>query len=292
MNILIESGATKSTSIGYNDTCTFFTYKTIGINATYASKETIIAVFQEIITKNNIITAEIENIYYYGAGCFNVMNALKVKEALLDLFPTANIDVFSDLLAACHALCTNVKGFVGILGTGSASCFFDGKQIVDKAPALGYLLGDEGSGTYIGKMFVKEYLTDKIDATIALHFEETFAISKSGVVEKIYQTPKPQTFFSSIPIFLQKHLENIQIETLIANSFQDFFDIQTDYYGKFSHPWFFCGSIAYFFQDILIETAQKNNIIIEKIIQGAADPYVRDILCLQNNILNDGQRQT
>jgi len=266
MNILIESGATKSTCIGYNGTCTLFTYKTTGINATYTSKETIITIFKELIAKNKVIVADVENIRYYGAGCFNANNVEKVKEALNTLFPNADIAIFSDLLAVCHALCKNQKGFAGILGTGSASCLFDGTQIVDKAPSLGYLLGDEGSGTYIGKLFVKEYFTDKITNEIAQNFEQTFAISKTTVLEKVYQTPNARTFFASIPLFLKKHPENKEIKALVANSFQDFFDQQMTYYGKFDYPWFFCGSIAYYFQDILIEVARKNDIRIEKII--------------------------
>jgi len=270
MNILIESGATKSTCIGYAGACTFFTYKTTGINATYTSKEAIVAIFEDLIAKNNINVAEVENIRYYGAGCFLANNAKKVEEALSALFPNANIAVFSDLLAACHALCNNRKGFVGILGTGSASCFYDGVQIADQAPSLGYLLGDEGSGTYLGKMFVKQYLADKMEVAIAKNFEETFSISNALVFEKVYREPKPQAFFASIPIFLQKHIENEHIKTFVANAFQDFFDQQIEYYQKFDHPWFFCGSIAYYFQDILTEVALKNNIQIKGIIPESA----------------------
>ncbi|MCL2167719.1 MAG: hypothetical protein FWH59_01175 [Lentimicrobiaceae bacterium] len=267
MNIIIESGATKSRSIGYNDCSTFFNYKTTGINATYATKEAIIAVFQDIITKNNIVVAEVEHIRYYGAGCFNPTSAEKIKEVLNSLFPYATIEVYSDLYAACHALCKNEKGFVGILGTGAASCFYDGKQIIDKAPSLGWLLGDEGSGVYIGKMFVKEYLTNKLETDIAQDFEKTFAISKQKVLEKIYQESYSRTFFASIPVFLQKHIKNTQIKTIIEHSFQEFFTQQIDYYGKFSYSWFFCGSIAWYFQDILIATAGRNNLKIERIIQ-------------------------
>jgi N-acetylglucosamine kinase-like BadF-type ATPase len=270
MNILIESGATKSTCIGYCGTCTFFTYKTAGINATYATKATIFSVFQDLIAKNSIEVNKVENIRYYGAGCFNSNHAEKVKEALTELFPNASIIVLSDLYAACHALCGNKKGFVGILGTGAASCFYDGEQITDKAPSLGYLLGDEGSGTYIGKQFVTEYLKDKISREIAQDFEKTFTISKQTVLEKVYQDPKPQVFFASIPVFLQKHIENVQIKTWVENSFQEFFNHQTEYYKVFAEPWFFCGSIAYYFQDILIETARKNNLEIADIIPECA----------------------
>ncbi|MDR2971185.1 MAG: hypothetical protein LBU83_04565 [Bacteroidales bacterium] len=278
MNILVESGATKSTCIGYNDACTFFHYKTTGINATYAPKEKIIDIFKEIIAKNNIVVAEIENIHYYGAGCFKPDNAAKVKEALSCLFPKTNITVLSDLHATCLALCNSQKGFSGILGTGSASCFYDGENIIDKAPSLGFLIGDEGSGTHIGKLFVKEYLTDNLDPDIAQNFEDTFMFSKTIVFTKMYQEENPQAFFASIPPFLQKHIDNKQIKKIIANSFQDFFDKQIDYYGKFPYPWFFCGSIAYFFQDILIKTARKNSIKIEKIIQECAPALLYNTL--------------
>jgi len=271
MNILIESGATKSTSIGYKDSSTFFTYKTSGINATYATKVQISAIFEEIIAKNNIDVDNVEKIRYYGAGCFNPNNAEKVKEVLRSFFPKANITVLSDLYAACHALCKNNSGYVGILGTGAASCFYDGEQITGKAPSLGWLLGDEGSGVYLGKMFVKEYLSSQIEQKVAIDFEKTFSVSKPELLEKIYQDPKPQNFFASIPVFLHKNLENKQIKNIIEKSFQDFFSQQKKYYSAHSHPWFFCGSIAYFFQDILIEVAQKNDVKIERLIRECAE---------------------
>ena len=275
MKIFIESGATKSTCIGYKGACTFFTYKTSGINATYATKESIKAIFEDIIAKNNIATAAVETIQYYGAGCFNINNAEKVKEVLKVLFPNANITVLSDLYAVCHTLCNLRSGFAGILGTGAASCFYDGKEITDRAPSLGFMLGDEGSGVHIGKMFTIQYLTEKIDPEIAQDFEKTFMVSKQKLFEKVYQEPNPQTFFAAIPVFLQKHIENQQIKTIIENSFQAFFNQQKEYYKTFSYPWFFCGSIAYYFQDILMEIAQKNDIKIAQVIRECAMNLVK-----------------
>jgi len=270
MNILIESGATKCTCIGFNGACTFFTYKTTGINATYASKETIKAIFSEVIAKNMIVVDEVEYIRYYGAGCFIPEQSQKVKGVLCDLFPKTNITVFSDLYAACHALCKQEKGFVGILGTGAASCFYNGAQIECEAPSLGWMLGDEGSGIYLGKLFVTHYLSNKIEPEIVRDFEKTFLLSKPVVFEKIYRTPNPQTFFASFPVFLQKHIQNESIKSMIAGAFQDFFNKQLDYYSEFSFPWFFCGSIAYYFQDILHEVAQKNHLKMGRVIQECA----------------------
>ena len=271
MNLLIESGATKSTCIGYNDTCTFFTYKTAGINATYASKDAIHDIFCDIIVKNNIDVSLIQNIRYYGAGCFNSNQAEKVKDVLSNLFPNTNISVLSDLYAACHALCCHKPGFVAILGTGAASCFYDGEQIVKKAPSLGWLLGDEGSGVHLGKLFVNEYLKDNLATEMSHDFEKQFAVSKPIVFEKVYRTPNPQTFLASLPIFLHKHLENKQIRTIVENAFQEFFNQQISYYTTFPQPWYFCGSIAYYFQHILREVAQKNKLTVENIIPECAE---------------------
>jgi len=275
MNILIESGATKSACIGYNDRCTFFSYKTIGINATYATQEEIFAVFEQLILDNKVVAEKVENIRYYGAGCFNKTNAEKVKEVLSSLFQNANIEVFSDLYAACHALCKNNSGFVGILGTGAASCFYNGETIIQKAPSLGWLLGDEGSGTHLGKLFVTEYLNDNLELEILRDFEKTFSVSKPLVLEQIYQHPKPQHFFASIPQFLLKHIEKPQLKQIVETSFQNFFDKQIEYYQTFPLSLFFCGSIAYYFQEILIEVAKKNNIKIEKIIPECASELLQ-----------------
>ncbi|MDR0207476.1 MAG: hypothetical protein LBI45_09510 [Bacteroidales bacterium] len=278
MNILIESGATKSTCIGYDDRCTFFSYQTTGINATYATQREIFAVFNKLILENKVVVEKVENILYYGSGCFNKNNAEKVKEVLSSLFQNAIIEVYSDLYAACHALCKNNVGFVGILGTGAASCFYNGETITQKAPSLGWLLGDEGSGTHLGKLFVTEYLKDNLELEILQDFEKTFSVSKLLVFETIYQHTKPQTFFSLTPPFLLKHIDNQQIRVLIEDSFQNFFDKQIEFYKTFLHPWFFCGSIAFFFQELLIEVAKKNSIKIEKII-----PYCAQNLLKANN---------
>ena len=270
MNILIETGATKSRSIGYSDGSIFFNYKNAGINATYSTNEFIGEVLQDIITTNNVEVDEVQKVRYYGAGCMNLQNIEKVKKILQKFFPYAKIDVFSDLLAVCHALCKYDKGFVGILGTGAASCLYDGKEIIDKAPSLGYLLGDEGSGTYLGKRFLIKYLNDKFEDDITQDFEKTFEVNKQKVFQKIYQEPNPQTFLSSIPVFMYKHKENPKIEQLVSNAFYTFFQQQKKYYKRFWFPWYFCGSIAYYFQDILKEVAGKLNIEIAAIEQECA----------------------
>ena len=270
MNLLIESGATKSTCIGYNDDCTFFSYKTKGINATYATQREIFAAIEKLIFDNKVVADRVENVRYYGAGCFNKTNAEKVNTILNTSFPNAQITVLSDLYAACHALCNNNKGFVGILGTGAASCFYDGKTITAKSPSLGWLLGDEGSGTHLGKLFVTEYLKDNLALEIVQDFEKTFSVSKQIVFEKVYQSSNPQPFFSSIPFFLNKQIENKQIKDIVKVSFRKFFDKQFDYYHEIPFSWFFCGSIAFYFQTFLMEIAHEKGIEIKKIISDCA----------------------
>jgi len=272
MKLIIDSGATKSEFLLLRNEEPDIRYKTAGININYCSDSFISTVFESFLAKYKCRN-KIFSLFYYGAGCLNPANAERVKLVLQPLFPKAEINVFSDLMISCHALCNDQKGYVGILGTGSASCNYDGKQIVDSAPSLGFMLGDEGSGTHLGRLFIQAYLRKMLSKKLVKDFETKFEINQNKVFAKIYQEPFPQCFFASIPPFLLKNIKNKDIFDLCCASFSAFFFYQKQYYQQFHLPWYLSGSIAYYFKDIILQVAQRKSVGIRKIIQNPIEEF-------------------
>ncbi|MDL2326969.1 hypothetical protein LJC67_07815, partial [Bacteroidales bacterium OttesenSCG-928-A14] len=263
MKLLIDSGATKSEYVIIDKDNVVFRYKNRGINISYCSDEEVKATFLDFIQQLPEQTAgEINAITYYGAGCGKPENSEKIYASLITIFHNADIQVYSDLLAACHALCGTEPGWVAILGTGSASCLYDGESITNIPPSLGFMLGDEGSGTHLGKMFLTHYLSKKIPEKTVTLFEQETGVNREKVMAKIYRESKPNQYMASIAQFLGHHQDEECIRTICRDAFRDFFTNQLDHFGKQS----MCenvnilGSVGFHFHDIVKEAAQHLNI--------------------------------
>lgn len=268
MKLLIDSGATKTDFFLKTKNLDIHPFQSDGINVNYVDDEYIESQFKSFINQLHEIDYQtINKIRYYGAGCFNKLNAHRVHLILTRLFPHAKIEVYSDLMAVCHALLNDQPGYVGILGTGAASCFYDGAEIVDKAPSLGYLLGDEGSGSHLGKIFLTSFLKGEISKPINAEFEAFFNLSHDMVIPKLYHENQPQKFLSSIPPFLFEHIDNKEIFSLVFQSFNQFFVNQKHYYKREEISWNISGSVGYYFADILQQAASFNHMTINRIIK-------------------------
>lgn len=268
MKLLIDSGATKSEFILMNEASQVHHFLTKGINPNYNDDQHINKVFEHFIQSlESISINDIEEVVYYGAGCISEVNSARMHQLMQPVFSDTKIQVFSDLMAVCHALCEDKPGYVGILGTGSATCYYDGVQIVDRAPSLGYFLGDEGSGTYIGKSFIQNYLKNKLPNDIVASFETQFKICVPDVYTKVYRELNHQSFFGMIPHFLEHHLDVPEVKAIILNAFCDFFHAQSDYYQKENIAWNLSGSIAHHFSEIVHEAALKSGYKVNKIIK-------------------------
>jgi glucosamine kinase len=268
MKLLIDSGATKSEFILMNEESQVHHFLTKGINPNYNDDQHIINVFDQFIQSlESINIQDIEEIIYYGAGCISEVNSARMHQLMQPVFSNKKIEVHSDLMAVCHALCGKEPGYIAILGTGSASCFYDGIKIADRAPSLGYFLGDEGSGTYIGKSFIQSYLKNRVPKEVVDAFETQFKITIPDVYTKVYRELNHQSFFGMIPHFLEHYLEIPEVKGIILNSFRDFFFAQTDYYQKENIEWNLSGSIAFHFSEIVHEAALKSGYKVKKIIK-------------------------
>ena len=270
-HLLVDAGGTKTAfALLYNGGV--FRCQCDGINANYTSETDILRILGEAAPQfpKEISIREID---YYGAGCATPQNAFRMEGYLRMYFPTADIRVWSDLMAACHALAGGREAIVCILGTGAASCHYDGHEMIGRAPSLGWLLGDEGSGTHLGKCLVTAYLSETLPHSIRTVLEERYHLNRDLILHKLYQEPKPNLFLSQFAPFLNEFREEPTTRQLIINAFETFFVKQKSYYPNCDNlPWHFTGSVAAHFETLLREAAETAGCKIGEI---AGDPMER-----------------
>lgn len=266
--LLVDAGATKSTFVLLGGDAPV-RCQCAGINANYTPEADILRILAEAVAQfPKDIT--INKIDYYGAGCATPQNAFRMEGYLRLYFPTAEIHVWSDLMAACHALADGREAIVCILGTGAASCHYDGREMVHRAPSLGWLLGDEGSGTNLGKCLVTAYLSETLPHPVRTAFEERYHLNRDLILHKLYQEPQPNLFLSQFAPFLNEYREEPAVRQLITSAFETFFSKQKSYYpGCDALPWHFTGSVAAHFETLLREAATHTGCTVGNV---AGDP--------------------
>lgn len=239
---------------------------TKGANPFFRSREDI---SEEIKTAllPQLVGYTIDNVYFYGAGCaFPEKNDI-VRAAIADHIKASSIEVGSDLLAAAKGLCGKNKGIACIIGTGSNSCFYDGQKIVENVSPLGYILGDEGSGAVLGRLFLGACLKNQLTAGLKEKFLEQFELTPAIILEKVYKEPLPNRFLASLSPFLKEHISDKTIYALVYNAFKDFFVknvMQYDYKNNEVH---LTGSLSYHYQDVLRKVGEDLGIKIGTIVQ-------------------------
>jgi N-acetylglucosamine kinase-like BadF-type ATPase len=198
----------------------------------------------------------------------NPDNAIIIKKILKKLFPKAKTEVQTDILAAARALCGKEKGVACNLGTGTIACYYDGKKVVKTSPGLGYILGDEGSGSYLGKKVVQYYLYNTYDEELKARFEKRFQTSPSQILDNVYKKPLANRYLASYALFLAENRGHYMIENIIEDGLNDFFF--THLY-KFRESWtmpiHFTGSIAFGFRDVLKELCDTYELELGKVIK-------------------------
>jgi len=250
VTLIADSGATKAEwcLINNGKKKTFFTQ---GISPYFLSTEQIAELVQNELGKK-LKSVEVDNLFYYGTGCANADNAKSVKAALKKVFKKAKVEVNTDLFAAARALCQKEKGIACILGTGSNSCYYNGKKIVKNSPGIGYALGDEGSGAYLGKLVIQHYLYDDFDDDLRSRFDAKYVTTASEILENVYKKPLPNRYLASFVMFLVENRGHFMIENIINDGLADFFRRHLYKYDKVHElPVNFVGSVSLGFKDVL-----------------------------------------
>ena len=195
---------------------------------------------------------EIANIFYYGTGLSNPENVLFVKRVLRKSFPKSTIEATHDMLAAARSVCGAEKGVVNILGTGANCCYYNGKKITKNSPGLGYALGDEGSGAYLGKKVIQHFLYNIFDNELKEKFIETFQTNRIQILESVYKKPFPNRYLASFSIFLSQNRGHYIIENILEDSMNDFFQLHISQFKEsFLTPIHFVGGAAFAFKDVV-----------------------------------------
>lgn len=264
MILVADSGSTKTEWRLLNpinrSMQSFFTQ---GINPYFQDKEAVCNILLKELKIDSSLVSSIQAIYFYGAGCGSFAKNKELETSLLSVFPLAKVEVYSDLLAAAHAVCPNQKGLVAILGTGSNTCLFDGTSIVRNIDSLGYLLGDEGSGAHIGKTFIQALLNKELSVEVEHAFTNAFRIGKEEIFDAVYKQALPNRFLASFSKFVHSHLSEQCIQLIVKRCFEQFFDKHICKYDNFQKLKLnTVGSVGYAFQDIIREVAAQKGVKI------------------------------
>lgn len=247
-------------------------FQTIGFNPYHIGQDKILEELEASALKSEI--ANIDFLYFYGSGCSSIEKK-EIKSALKAFFANAEIYVEHDLLAAARACCGKEKGMVAILGTGSNSCLFDGENIIQNIPSLGYILGDEGSGAYMGKLLLQMYLYGNLDHDLKKKFETSYEHRLTSILNSVYKEPLPNRFLAQFSHFIKGNENHAQMDSLIKKAFSDFFENHICQYKDFKTTRLnLVGSIANIFSNQLKEVAIKYDVQIDKILKNPIEELV------------------
>lgn len=240
--------------------------QTIGYNPYYQPVEFFDKEIREVLVSQ--IKHPVEKIFYYGTGVSSEKNIKTIYNVLARYFNGAQIEVTHDLLAAARALCGTEPGIACILGTGSNSCHYDGKDIVYNVTSQGYVLGDEGSGAYIGKLLISDYLRNDLPEKLNEQFKKRFPLSRHEILDRVYSQEMPSRFLASFTKFIFQHLKEPYCYQLIYNSFVQFMEKSVMRYPGYNElKVHFVGSVAFYFSDILRQVANDKGITVKNILE-------------------------
>lgn len=275
MILIADGGSTKTNWCLITEEEKKTLFNTEGYNPYFSSTDYII----DSLNKNlpsDLKRSEIKEVNYYGAGVHNEEKSKIVADAMKVIFPNAKINIGHDLLAAARALLGDERGFAAILGTGTNTCIYDGEDIEFNIDSLAYILGDEGSGCYIGKKLLSDYIRGYMPDNVREVFWETFKLTPEDILNKVYTEPLPNRFCASFSKFVYDITTNIEYSrNLVKSSFNDFFKNLVSHYPNYKSYKLNCiGSVAYNFRNILEEVANEYDMELGKIIRSPIDDLV------------------
>ena len=261
MKLIADSGSTKTAwaVVGVEDKI----ITTSGINPIFMDANTITDVLKTQLKPH--IQENITEIYFYGAGCASEEKNNIIKEALNTVFGDIKVEIASDLLGAARGLCGHQSGIACIMGTGSNSCLYENGKISWNVPALGFILGDEGSGAVLGKLLMGNIFKNQLPEAVKEDFVQTYGYNMMDVIEKVYRSPLPNRFLASFGPFIAKHKEVPEMKEMITSALESFIVRNVKQYPYTTMPVSFTGSIAYYFSDILQDLATRHGLTIGKI---------------------------
>lgn len=274
MNILIaDSGSTKCewVLLQGNKKKTIFTQ---GMSPYFLNAAQVLGVLQSELIPG-LGKYRIDEIFFYGTGCNSPINKKMMKGAFQKAFPDIPVQIDHDLSAAAFALCGNTRGMACILGTGSSTCFFNGRKIAKNTLGLGYVLGDEGSGAYLGRKVLQYYLYYTFDEELRYKFDAKYTTNAMEILESVYKKPLPNRYLASFTEFLAENRGHYMIENIIEDGLNDyFFQHLCKYTESWKYPIHFTGGVAFGFKDVIKDLCHAYEFELGRILQKPMDGLV------------------
>jgi len=278
MQLIADSGSTKTDWAIVQKDCEPITFQSAGINPVFHSTQEIITL---LLGTDWVKTygSKITHLQFYGAGCMSDMHCNIVEKALRKVFSgVTSLRIQDDLTGAVKACCGLTPGIVGVLGTGANACYFDGETIHQHTPSLGYILGDEGSGAYFGKMLLKKILYKELPLVIIDDFRISYGLNKAEIIQSVYHNDHPNVFLASFMPFYAKHQQVLEIKFMLKKGFREYLTHHILSYEQAAElPVHFVGSIAKIFHSELLETSSSMNISIGKTLASPIDALVNSL---------------
>jgi glucosamine kinase len=259
MILIADSGSTKAEWVVVKDGTPGDSFFTSGISPIYLNETGILEVLKKELPA--LSGQSFSEVYFYGSGCNSEDNNNIVKRAVGKFVKADSVFVGSDVLAAAVSLCFNREGIACILGTGSNSCYYNGKEIVYNVPPLGYILGDEGSAAVMGKKLVSDILKKQLPEGVRTLFFETYKTTTAEIIENVYRTPFPSRYLGKFARFLSSNIEIPELYSIVESSLDDFIVRNILQYPESAFCKInFTGSIAYNFKIILEKGLSRHSL--------------------------------
>ena len=276
MILIADSGSTKCAwAVCNTDGGILFIYETLGFNPKYSSFESITSELNS--SKLNSIKSDVQEVYFYGAGCSSESRNIIIKEPLQSFFSNAKITIRHDLEAALKSTYSGIPIISCILGTGSNSCIFDGENIIENAPSLGYIAGDEASGNFFGKKLINLYVNNALPRNIVEKFENWTTERKDEIIENIYSVQRPNLYLATFFRFMYENKEEQIFDSIFRKGIQHFFDLHIKCFDNYKkYPLTFVGSVAYFLSDYINKIAKKEGMQVQEIVQSPIENLVKE----------------
>ncbi|MDC0104594.1 hypothetical protein OAJ52_01295 [Bacteroidia bacterium] len=276
MILVADSGSTKCDWILIDSQSNQHKTNSMGFNPFFHDADLVYSKLME-----NELFIEYRNrvseVYFYGAGCSSEARNRIIANGLKRVFSSAEtVLVDHDLKGAALSTSQGDTGISCILGTGSNSCYFDGTKVIEKVPALGYILGDEGSGSYFGKILLSEWLYHRMPAELAEDFAKEYNLTKEGIFEAVHHKADPNVYLASFSPFISKHLDHPYFREMVYDGLDKFVNIHVLCYDNYKDvPVHFVGSIAYYFKEVLQKVAIKYSFTVGKIEKRPVEPLTQ-----------------
>ena len=274
MILIADSGSTKTDWCVAKDGFTVKRFTTQGINPYHQDEKRITGiVLDELLPQTG--EYKLKKIVFYGSGCRDE-TIPTMKNILYSAFNNnVEVEIYSDLLGAARAICGHEEGIACILGTGSNSCLYDGKKIIGNIPPLGYILGDEGSGATLGKIFINEIFKNSRMYDLKKEFLQVLQMTEGDIIDRVYRQPMANRFLASLAPFIHSHIERHEVNEIVTENFRQFLLKNVKRYHRDDLQVSFIGSIAWHFKSQLLQSALEENVYVGSVEKSPMDGLLR-----------------